>query len=654
VSAEDSGNMTYKNLESGKSIPIYSVIRSGPEGYAEIKLAQNKTIKIFSSTTISLSKFQVDSTVNLKTGKIRAIFNKILKNDDLKIKTDTGIAAVRGTDFGVIYSSGQGGISLMEVFVKEGIVNLSTLDGRSVDIPQGYSSSINSYLGRVEIEDPRPISENEFSKYFEPQQIQQTPDIQKQPKEESVPPQELPKQPTIEPSKPESTGTPKDQGLKFDFGWEISSQNINGVVWNKILLSPIFKVGEFGIGLYLVSYWDGKNNIYDTSKWYNSYEYNFGFVGNDFLVTDFLDDLFKKVLFISYGSKGKNVFIRVGSIPDMTLGHGFVMDRYSNMLNFPAIRRIGLQFDLDFGHFGFESAVSDLSRSRLFGGRMFVRPLYGTLVLGNIAIGISGVADLESFSTNGQTFEGNPTVFFTGIDLDFPVVDIGVFSLKIFSDIAKSGIYINDLGENPYLSQLFISNGLNQGFNFLDGEGLSFGVNGYIVGIVPYRIEYRRINGKFLPSYFDTLYDAQKVQRLEMLILSNLPPFNGILGNSGVVMPDLAEATIQYEQLWPEENGDISINRLIGRFKVSKEIVKMITGLPSYAVVSYQRNNIPSFSVFFNDILKDSTVTIELAYSIDPSMDVSISYRRFYVSSTEYQDSVSIQLRSSVFGELGF
>lgn len=654
VSAEGAGAMVYRNLESGKSIPIYSVIRSGPDGYAEIKLSQNKTIKIFSSTTLSLSKFQVDNTVDLRTGKVRAIFNKILKNDELRIKTDTGIAAVRGTDFGVIYSSGQGNISLMEVLVREGTVNLSTLDGKSVDIPAGYSSSINSYFGRVELEEPRPLSLNDFLKYFsEPQQIQQPADIQ-EPKEKEQ--KDLPKQPSVEPIQPKPGGIQGvEQGPKFDFGWEISSQNINGVVWNKILLSPIFRVGKFGIGLYLVSYWDGKNNIYDTTKWYNSYEYNFGFVGNEFIVTDFLDDLFKKILFISYGSKGENVFIRIGNIPDMTLGHGFIMDRYSNMLGFPAIRKVGLQFDLDFGYWGFESAVADLSRSRLFGGRIFVRPLYGTFLLGNIALGVSGVVDLEPYvTTNQQTFEGNPSVFFTGIDVDFPVLDLGVFSLVIFADVAKAGIYVNKLDGNPYFEQLLTDNGFNEGFNLLNGEGFSAGVNGYIVGIVPYRIEYRRITGRFLPSYFDALYDTQKSEKIFTLIVSNLPPFNGVLGYSGINISNVAEATIHYEQLWPEENLSFSVNRLIGRFKVSKEIVKMVTGLPSYATIIYQRNNIPSFNVFFEDVLKDSVMTFEIAYSIDPSMDVSISYRRFYASSTEYQDSISIQLRSSIFGEIGF
>lgn len=656
---ETQQGVVYKDLEPGKSIPVYSVIRTGPDGYAEIKLAQNKTIKIYGSTTISLTKFQVDNSVELKTGKLRAIFKKLLQNDDLKIKTDTGVAAVRGTDFGVIYSRGQGNISLMEVMVKEGVVNLSTIDGKSVDIPQGYSSAINSYLGNIELDEPKPISEADFGKYFsEPQPVQQPiqQQNQQQPQQQNQQPQQnvIPNtQPQPQPQPTPQSSEEKMSAPKFDLGWEISSQNIDGVVWNKLLLSPIFRVGKFGIGLYLVSYWDGKNNIYDTTKWYNSYEYNFGFGNDTFSITDFLDDLSKKVLFISYGAKREPVFIRFGSIPDMTLGHGFLMDRYSNMLGFPAIRKIGLQFDMDFGYFGFESAIADVSRSRLFGGRLFLRPLYGKFLIGNIAIGISGVADLEPITLSNQTFEGNPTVFGIGSDIDFPVVDIGIFSLVIFVDIAKMGIYINNLDENPYFRPIFVSKGYNQGFNLLNGEGFSAGVNGSVIGLIPYRIEYRRITGQFIPSYFDTMYDAQKDVKLLTLIATDLPPFNGILGYSGVYVSNVGEATLQYEQLWPETDfSGVSINRLIGKAKVSKDLVKMITGIPSYATIAYQRNNIPSASVFFDDILKDSTVTVELGYSIDPNMDISIAYKRFYVSSTEYQDSVSIQLRSSIFGEL--
>ncbi|MEN2998791.1 MAG: FecR family protein [Brevinematia bacterium] len=655
--------VVYKDLESGITIPLYSIVRTGPDGYAEIKLAQNKTIKVYSSTTISLAKFQAEGSVELGVGKVRAPFRRILSGDEFKIRTDTGIAAVRGTDFGVIYSRGQGNISLMEVFVREGVVNLSTIDGRSVDIPSGYSSSVSRYLGRVDIEDPKPISMEDFNRYF-PEQSPTAQELQ-QPSQKQLPqpsqqPSQVPSQGTQPPTpspqsqpKPDQSGQTGSSEPKFDLGWEVSSQNINGVVWNKILLSPIFRVGKFGIGLYIVSYWDGKNNIYDTTKWYNSQEYDFGFIADTFVFTDFLDDLSKKILFISYGAKREKVFIRLGSISDMTLGHGFLMDRYSNMLGFPAIRKIGAQFDIDFGYFGFETAIADVSRSRLFGGRIFLRPLYGMELLGNIALGISGVADLEPFVVDGQAFEGNPAVFSAGVDIDFPVFDIGILSLMIFVDLAKMGIYINDLGQNPYLGNFISHQGYTQGFNFLRGEGFSAGISGSIIGLIPYRVEYRRTTGKFIPSYFDALYDVQKVEKLITLMISELPPFNGVLGYSGIYVSNVGEATVQYEQLWPEgEFSGISVNRLISRIKVSKDLVKMVLGIPSYANVTYQRNNIPSAQVFFEDVLRDSTVAVELGYSVDPTMDVSILYKRFYISSTEYQDSVSIQLRSSIFGEI--
>ncbi|MCS7299615.1 MAG: FecR family protein [Spirochaetia bacterium] len=644
----------YKNLDSGVTIPLYSIVRTGPDGYAEIKLAPNKTVKIYNSTTISLSKFQTESTVDLGAGKLRAIFKRLSQFDELKVRTETGIAAVRGTDFGIIYSKGQGNISLMEVFVREGIVQLTAANGRSVEIREGFSSTINSYLGTIEIEEPKPIQSSDFDRYFsEPQQVQQQPaqpqQLQPQqpvqPQQPTQPQQQLPQQ--------QDSVPPDAMQPQFNFGWEISSQNINGFVWNKIVLSPILRVGKFGFGLYLVSYWDGKNNIYDTTKWYNSYEYNFGFSSEGFFITDFLDDLFKKVLFISYGTKGESVFIRIGSIPDMTLGHGFLMDRYSNMLGFPAIRRIGFQFDLDFGYWGFESAIADLSRSRLFGARTFVRPIYGTPVLGNIAIGISGVADLEPFVISNYAYEGNPTVFLIGSDIDFPIVDVGVFSLTLFADIGKAGIYINKLTDNPYLYFIAQQKNYSEGFNLLKGEGFSAGLKGMIVGIIPYRIEYRRITGQFIPSYFDTMYDAQKELKLFLLVASELPPFNGILGSSGFQVSNMLDFNITYEQLWPEEDINFSINRLIGRFKITKDIVKTLTGIPSYATVVYQRNNIQSAREFFEDVLRDSFVTLELAYSIDPNTDISISYKRFYVSSFEYQDSVSIQLKSAVFGEIG-
>ncbi|MGB9622114.1 MAG: FecR family protein, partial [Brevinematia bacterium] len=246
--------LVYKQLESGKSIPLYSVIRTGADGYAEIKLAPNKTIKLYEYSTISLEKFQSDSTVQLNLGKVRVNFKKTSSFDELKVKTETGIAAVRGTDFGVIYSKGQGGLSFMEVLVKEGVVNLSTIDGKNVDVPAGFSSTINSYLGNIEIDDPKKISEEDFNKYFsEPQNLQQLPQqeqkTQDQKQEEKQIQPKLPVAPQGEP-KPEQPSEPSEP--KFNLGWEISAENIDGTVWNKILLSPIFRIGKFGVGLYLV------------------------------------------------------------------------------------------------------------------------------------------------------------------------------------------------------------------------------------------------------------------------------------------------------------------------------------------------------------------------------------------------------------------
>ncbi len=654
---ESKGNLVYKDLSSGESIPLFSIIRTGPDGYVEISLEPNKIIKIYEFSTVSLSKFKTDSSIELKVGKLKAKVKKTSTFDEFKVRTETGIAAVRGTEFGVIYNTGQA--SIMQVFVKEGIVSLTDPTGRSVDINAGYSSSISRYLNITEIEEPRPISPEEFEKYFadkteaqeQPQKVEKVEEEKKE--KESAPPspsQTPSPQPSLPKETPSEPATPK-----FNFGWGISSENINGVVWNKIVLSPVFYLGKFGVGLYLVSYWDGKNNIYDTTKWYNAKEYDFGFYQDGFDIKDFGNDLLLKILFLSYGSKSDKVFIRLGNIPDMTLGHGFIFDRYSNMLGFPSIRKIGLQFDLDFGIYGFETVFSDLSRTRLFGTRHYVRPLYGTPVLGNLGFGVSGVIDLEPFVLSNQAFEGNPSVFFIGADVDFPVFDIYVLSLTIFADIAKAGIYINNTNENPYLSYVITTKGYQNGFNLLDGYGLSAGIKGTIIGILPWKIEYRRTEGNFIPGYFDTLYDSQKSEKLVSLLTFTPPPFNGILGNLGVNIEGIAEGNIEYEQLWPQADfSDYSINKLVGRFKIDKQIIKTFVGVPVYGKLTYYRNNIPSINDFFSDPLRDSTVTLEIAYSIDENLDISVAYKRFFISSTEYQDSVSIQLRSSIFGELGF
>ena len=122
----------------------------------------------------------------------------------------------------------------------------------------------------------------------------------------------------------ESTGgTPPKP---FGMGLGIGSVTLDGVLYNQLALRPEINIGKVGIGLDLVVYMDNEGNMRN-DEW------------------DIENDpglLLDKILFIRYGKKTDPAWIKYGSIEGLTLGYGGLMNNYSNMMEYPSVRRVGI------------------------------------------------------------------------------------------------------------------------------------------------------------------------------------------------------------------------------------------------------------------------------------------------------------------------
>ena len=87
-------------------------------------------------------------------------------------------------------------------------------------------------------------------------------------------------------------------------------------------------------------------------------------------------DYFRIIRYLRWGHKWDPVYARVGTLDAARLGHGFIVNYYTNEASYDN-RKIGLAFDLDFGRFGFETITSNLGRAELIAGRGYYRPLAG-------------------------------------------------------------------------------------------------------------------------------------------------------------------------------------------------------------------------------------------------------------------------------------
>ncbi len=213
-------------------------------------------------------------------------------------------------------------------------------------------------------------------------------------------------------------------------------------------------------------------------------------------------DYMSVIRYIRYGQKKDPVYARLGALDYATLGHGSIMYMYNNSPSFDA-RRIGLEFDVDFNQFGFETVYGSFAQAGVLGLRGYVRPLQfsdlGKIpVIGNLEVGLSFVADVNEYAgvtagaidpTSGKfkssNDEGATTVF--GFDLSLPIVKGKIANLDVYFDYASIG-----------------------GFGSGTATGAILSFNG--LGAVDIRTKFeRRFNGdEYLPSYFNAMYEIER------------------------------------------------------------------------------------------------------------------------------------------------
>jgi len=281
---------------------------------------------------------------------------------------------------------------------------------------------------------------------------------------------------------PEEPKTGESTKASFDmygnFGTAILTDLNTGdqKIYYKLSLQPELTVAKFGFGLNLEFYFDENSNLRKEDwTWSKTIE---------------------KVWYARYGHKYEPVYVYLGGFKDVTLGHGLIIAHYTNMLSYPDIKKVGFELDLDFGTHGFESFFSNLVRAEIYGGRAYYRPFYNSYLplLPKLGLGFTCVNDQDPDSRR-STKDDQITVL--GGDLDVPLLEHQIISILSYLDFAQMS-----LGKKYTRYQVPPS---------LDGgQGWALGVMGGILTGISYRLEFRRLENNFIPSYFDSYYEVDR------------------------------------------------------------------------------------------------------------------------------------------------
>ncbi len=263
----------------------------------------------------------------------------------------------------------------------------------------------------------------------------------------------------------------------------VGISTIDDETYFSINFRPELAFGKIGIGLNV-------NLLYNTSTgelrkedWDEGYDY------------------LRLIRYLRWGHKFDPVYARIGTLDAARLGHGFIVNYYTNEASYDN-RKIGLAFDLDFGKFGFETLTSNVGRAELIAGRGYFRPLRGVVdipIIKNFALGASYARDIDPDTEDDS--DDATTVY--GFDAELPIIRTPIFNSTLYYDWAQIA-----------------------GFSAFEQESRTFG-HGQAVGVmasfgnllglidISAKLERRWLGKEFVPSFFDAFYEIQRYQVAE-------------------------------------------------------------------------------------------------------------------------------------------
>ncbi|NBC29984.1 MAG: hypothetical protein GVY29_08325 [Spirochaetes bacterium] len=657
---------------------------------AEVRVVPNGSIvKIGTNTEFTIDELQGRNGSNtngfsVAAGRIRNVAASVT-GSNYEIRTPSTVAGVRGTDFGVEVSAELDGVAVLE-----GSVQVTKRDtGQSVTL--GANQYVNALADSFQaIELPADRMQSIFQDFnFEELNPQEVPGRQgaqqdQAPAEEGddqvqdvAPAQDVPSQPDAD-DVADGDGGAEDSALQQAvaraaeiLGMEIGSLTIEGDTYAKLVFQPEINLGRFRASLYLPFIY--QRDLFDPDDWYKpkgNNEWNFGFGPeydweNETLAAfgDFMTDLALKFRFVEFGQQRDPFFIKVGNLNNMVLGHGVLVNDYANDIDFPAVRRIGVNGGIELGRFGLEYLVNDLAEPEIFGARPYMKPFGKDK---RLAIGLSGVMDIDPAGDlpgepepDPDTGEvpldlfvdartADPIMAHVAGDLDFPLIERDAFSIIAFSDFGtafpylRNGVDLDGDGEND------LNPGWQEGAAFDENSGeieTYASMTGFLGNIfaLDYRLDFRAWKGFMNPGFYDSNYERQRGELGSELITYLADPDGtdpqgnsyddetmGVYGEAGfAILNDRLSFTAGY--LWPFINTGNGIAASDDDFlTLELTLDKDLTPLGIQGAFAYERKAfIPTLanrSGFEEATLFDSNTVLsgELVYPVAPTLNIAV------------------------------
>ena len=157
----------------------------------------------------------------------------------------------------------------------------------------------------------------------------------------------------------------------------IGTVTINGEVYNQLSLRPEIPIGKLALGLDVYLYFN------DKGMYWESWDFSSGGAAYRTIID--------KIYYLRWGQPGENLYFKAGALPSATLGQGILVNNYSNIMEYPQVRQIGLDFKAKVAGVGIELIHSNFKE--VSPGVIGMRSSLG--ILPKLSAGISYVTDMD-------------------------------------------------------------------------------------------------------------------------------------------------------------------------------------------------------------------------------------------------------------------
>jgi hypothetical protein len=380
-------------------------------------------------------------------------------------------------------------------------------------------------------------------------------------------------------------------GFGMDFSLGLSSyedRDGDQVSFQKFAFFPMFTYGKWGLVLDFTFEFDGDFGLRDLDK-----------DGKADRWTTFSDYVYK-IHYLRYGLKTDPVYGLVGQFKSYTLGHGLIMEGFTNTLFYPQVIKLGLNFDFDgralnFPYFGVQAVVDDVLDWDIIGLRAYLRPLNSVQqpLLKEFTVGATVITDLDPQDDPAEhpgDSSSSESVTEFGIDAEMPLLLREDMSLIAYADWAV----IFDKGSGAFLGTTYTYDWLK-----LMGQLRFFGK-------------------QFVAHYFDPFYEIERAVKFNGLDAFDEFYVGYLLGT------ELGLFNIfNFSFFWTDGFTDVEGPR------IQTGIGTLSGTIPKFDIaVSYDKKDIDSFSDFFDE--EQSLLAVSLAYHVSPSASIVFLMERAY------------------------